>query len=121
MGSGGGKRHLRKLAKKALEALEAGQVPWRDHQGNEGEPWAGSNFGELCSKHCGYFPALELLTGLQLFLQELLELFVIGDLLLLLFEQGFSPKLVEAFDKNVSPRNYAIVCLKDVNKYPPKP
>ena len=70
---------------------------------------------QLDSLHRQYkddFKLYEYIVGLQNFLQELLEGFVILDRLWYLREKGFYPNLFNIFDEKISPRNTVIYCTK---------
>lgn len=58
------------------------------------------------------FGLLESVTGLQAFLQYLIEMTIVCDRLLYLHENGLSPTAIELFDENLSPRCVAISCFK---------
>ncbi len=58
------------------------------------------------------FLLLDLISGLQSFLQSLLELMIVGDRILFLRERGFDPKSKRLFDSEISPRGIVITCHK---------
>ena len=66
----------------------------------------------LHEKYERQFIIFEYVVGLQLFLQELLENFVILDRLFYLQEQKLNPHAFRIFDEEMSPRNTVIYCLK---------
>jgi hypothetical protein len=66
----------------------------------------------LNSKHEVNLALLELLTGLQSFLQLPLELLIICDKMLYLQELGYTPRLRRIFDPSISPRCFVISCKK---------
>ena len=55
---------------------------------------------------------LDLVIGLQSFLQILLELTLVGDRAVYLLELGFNPKVERLFDANLSPRGIVLDCQK---------
>lgn len=67
----------------------------------------------LCDDHEDSFQVLEILTGLQLFLQPFFEYFILLDRLLYLRESGHKDAVLsEIFDPQISPRNTVISCLR---------
>lgn len=66
----------------------------------------------LFSKQASNLALLELLTGLQSFLQLPLELLILCDKMLYLQELGYSPSLKRIFDPSISPRCFVISCKK---------
>ena len=71
---------------------------------------------KLYMKHQPDFGTLELVVGLQAFLQELLEYLVLFDRIFYLSENGLCSEMVRLFDPLVSPRCYALLCQKTETK-----
>ena len=71
---------------------------------------------KLYMKHQPDFGTLELVVGLQAFLQELLEYLVLFDRVFYLSENGLCSEMVRLFDPLVSPRCYALLCQKTETK-----
>ena len=70
---------------------------------------------ELETLHADFksdFKVLEMVVGLQTFLQKLLEFMVLFDRKSYLEENKFNPVIVQMFDPITSPRCYAIYCQK---------
>jgi hypothetical protein len=70
---------------------------------------------EMCLDHESDFAYLGVLTGLQLFLQVLVEGFVLLDRLLFLWDKELSSHIVEVFDASQSPRCRAILSTKELS------
>ena len=58
------------------------------------------------------FEWIEIVTGLQSFLQILLEYLVELDRIFVLRELGLNPQVLQIFDKVISPRNLLLYCHK---------
>ena len=58
------------------------------------------------------FLLFEMITGLQAFLQQLLEIVVLLDRKLFLCENGISAQVVQTFDPLISPRCFSTQCTK---------
>lgn len=58
------------------------------------------------------FEWIEIVTGLQSFLQILLEYLVVLDRIFVLRELGLNPQVFQIFDKVISPRNLLLYCHK---------
>ena len=67
---------------------------------------------KLYLEHQPDFVTLELVTGLQAFLQKLLEYVVLFDRKSYLSENGLCCEIVSLFDPLISPRCYGIFCQK---------
>ena len=70
---------------------------------------------ELYKEHVEDFHIYELLTGMQFFLQAVIENFILLDRAQYLRETSDEPVLVEVleiFDENLSPRNKVIKVVK---------
>ena len=67
----------------------------------------------LYLEHQPDFALMELVTGLQAFLQKLLEYVVLFDRKSYLSENGLCSEIVRIFDPLISPRCYAMFCDKD--------
>ena len=67
---------------------------------------------KLCEEWTEDFEWLEIITGLQSFLQILLEYLVISDRIFILRKFGFDAKVLQIFDKIISPRNLLLYCHK---------
>ena len=63
-----------------------------------------------------YFHLFEYIVGLQNFIQIILEWFVTLDRLCFLKEMKLQPNVYQIFDKDISPRNNVIYCLKSNDK-----
>ena len=63
-----------------------------------------------------YFDLFEYIVGLQNFIQIILEWFVTLDRLCFLKEMKLQPIVYQIFDKDISPRNNVIYCLKSNDK-----
>ena len=66
--------------------------------------------------HQKYFHLFEYIVGLQNFIQIILEWFVTIDRLCFLKEMKLQPIVYQIFDKDISPRNNVIYCLKPDDK-----
>ena len=62
--------------------------------------------------HQKHFDLFEYIVGLQNFIQLILEWFVTLDRLCFLKEMKLQPIVYQIFDKDISPRNNVIYCLK---------
>jgi len=58
------------------------------------------------------FLVFEMITGLQAFLQKLLEIVVLFDRKLFLSENGIGAQVVQTFDPLISPRCFSTQCTK---------
>ena len=66
----------------------------------------------LHDAHSRDFPIFEIMIGMQGLLQVILELLVFLDRMVYLTERGLDPKIVRLFNPLISPRCYAIYCVK---------
>ena len=75
-----------------------------------------SKLDSLHQVHQKHFDLFEYIVGLQNFIQLILEWFVTLDRLCFLKEMKLQPIVYQIFDKDISPRNNVIYCLKPDDK-----